>query len=96
MAVCVAGSAGLIRDAAEGVARRAPGGPSEAEPGADAGPAAPRGAALMLRLGHASAAAANRYLHAVDGRDAEVAAALSELAVRGDAAKLPKSIVTKH
>jgi len=47
VAVCVAGSAGLIRDAAEGVARRAPGGPSEAEPGADAGPAAPRGAALI-------------------------------------------------
>jgi hypothetical protein len=50
----------------------------------------------MLRLGHASAAAANRYLHAVDGRDAEVASALSELAARGDAAKLPKSIVIKH
>ena len=28
-----------------GVARRAPGGPSEAEPGADAGPAAPRSGA---------------------------------------------------
>ena len=51
---------------------------------------------LMLRLGHASAAAANRYLHAVDGRDAEVASALSELAAHGDAAKLPKSIVIKH
>ena len=35
---------------------------------------------LMKRLGHASAAAANRYLHAVDGRDAEIAAALSALA----------------
>jgi integrase len=51
---------------------------------------------LMLRLGHASAAASNRYLHAVDGRDAEVASALSELAAHGDAAKLPKSIVIKH
>jgi integrase len=51
---------------------------------------------LMLRLGHASPAAANRYLHAVDGRDAEVAAALSDLAAHGDAARLPKSIVVKH
>ena len=30
------------------VARRAPGGPSKAEPGADAGPVAPRGAALII------------------------------------------------
>ena len=37
---------------------------------------------LMLRLGHASPAAAYRYLHAVDGRDAEVAAALSDLAAQ--------------
>ena len=51
---------------------------------------------LMLRLGHASPAASYRYLHAVDGRDAEVASALSELAAHGDAAKLPKSIVIKH
>jgi hypothetical protein len=52
---------------------------------------------LMLRLGHASPAAAYRYLHAVDGRDAEVAAALSDLAAaHGDAARLPKSIVVKH
>jgi integrase len=48
---------------------------------------------LMKRLGHASAAAANRYLHAVEGRDAEIAAALSELATKGDAAKLPRRIV---
>jgi integrase len=49
---------------------------------------------LMKRLGHASSAAANRYLHAVDGRDAEIAAALSELATRGgDAARLPRSII---
>ncbi len=51
---------------------------------------------LMLRLGHASPAAAYRYLLAVDGRDSEVAAALSDLAAHGDAARLPKSIVVKH
>lgn len=51
---------------------------------------------LMRRLGHASPAASYRYLHAVDGRDAEIASALSELAAHGDAAKLPKSIVVKH
>jgi integrase len=51
---------------------------------------------LMKRLGHASPAAANRYLHVVDGRDAEVAAALSQLAAHGNAARLPKSIVVKH
>ena len=37
---------------------------------------------------------AYRYLHAVDGRDAEIAAALSALPNHGDAARLPKSIVT--
>lgn len=51
---------------------------------------------LMKRLGHSSSAAANRYLHAVDGRDAEIASALSDLAAHGDAARLPKSIVVKH
>ena len=51
---------------------------------------------LMRRLGHASPAAAYRYLHAVDGRDAEIASALSKLAAHGDAARLPKSIVVKH
>ena len=50
---------------------------------------------LMLRLGHASPAAASRYLHAVAGRDREVASALSDLAKHGDAAKLPKSIVIR-
>jgi hypothetical protein len=50
----------------------------------------------MRRLGHASPVASCRYLHAVDGRDAEIAAALSALAAHGDAAKLPKSIVSKH
>jgi integrase len=47
---------------------------------------------LMKRLGHSSSAAATRYLHAVDGRDAEIAAALSELARGGTAAKLPRSL----
>lgn len=51
---------------------------------------------LMKRLGHSSPAAANRYLHAVDGRDAEIASALSDLAAHGNAARLPKSIVVKH
>lgn len=50
---------------------------------------------LMLRLGHASPAAANRYLHAVAGRDREVASALSDLARHGDAAKLPRSIMIR-
>lgn len=35
---------------------------------------------LKLRLGHSSSAAAMRYLHAVEGRDADIAAALSDLA----------------
>lgn len=51
---------------------------------------------LMRRLGHASPVASYRYLHAVDGRDAEIAAALSQLAEHGDAAKLPHSIVIKN
>jgi hypothetical protein len=51
---------------------------------------------LMRRLGHASPAAANRYLHTVEGRDAEIASALLDLAVHGDAARLPKSIVSRH
>lgn len=50
---------------------------------------------LMKRLGHASPAAANRYLHAVDGRDAEIAKALSELAASGDAASLPRRIIVR-
>jgi integrase len=51
---------------------------------------------LMRRLGHASPAAANCYLHAVEGRDAAIASALSKLAASGDAAKLPRSIVARH
>ena len=31
-----------------------------------------------------------------DGRDAEIASALAELAAHGDAAKLPRSIVVRH
>lgn len=42
---------------------------------------------LKKRLGHSSTAAANRYLHALDGRDAEVAKALSELARRANSAQ---------
>jgi hypothetical protein len=51
---------------------------------------------LMRRLGHASQPRPTGYLHAVDGRDAEIASALSELAAHGDAARLPRSIVVKH
>jgi integrase len=50
---------------------------------------------LMKCLGHSSAATATRYLHAVEGRDAEIAQALSDLAEHGDAAKLPRSITTR-
>ncbi|MGW0248957.1 tyrosine-type recombinase/integrase [Nocardia goodfellowii] len=51
---------------------------------------------LKKRLGHASDAAALRYLHAVDGRDKEIASELSKLAARGSAAPLPRSIVVKN
>jgi integrase len=50
---------------------------------------------LMKRLGHASTVAAFRYMHAVDGRDAEIASALSEIAAHGSSAKLPRTIVVK-
>lgn len=49
---------------------------------------------LMRRLGHSSMAAARRYLHAVDGRDREIAKALSNLAAHGDAARLPSHVTT--
>jgi hypothetical protein len=39
--------------------------------------------------------ARGQYLHTVEGRDAEIASALSELAAHGDAARRPKSIVSK-
>jgi hypothetical protein len=32
----------------------------------------------------------------LDGRDAEIASALSDLAAHGNAARLPRSIVVKH
>lgn len=47
---------------------------------------------LKKRAGHASDAAASRYLHAVAGRDREIAKRLSELAAHGDAALLPPGI----
>jgi integrase len=49
---------------------------------------------LMKRLGHSSMAAARRYLHAVDGRDQEIAKALSTLAAHGDVARLPRHLGT--
>lgn len=45
---------------------------------------------LKARLGHSSTAAAQRYMHAVEGRDAEIAKALSKMAKKGDPTKLPK------
>jgi hypothetical protein len=36
------------------------------------------------------------YLHSVEGRDAERASALPDLAAHGDAARLPKSILNRH
>lgn len=51
---------------------------------------------LKKRLGHSSDAAAARYLHAVDGRDKEIANALSNIASKGTAAPLPKTITIKN
>lgn len=42
-------------------------------------------AELMARLGHSTQAAAMRYQHVAQGRDAEIAAKLSEIARMGDA-----------
>jgi integrase len=50
---------------------------------------------LMKRLGHKSPAAAQRYLHAMEGRDREIADALSVLAAHGNAARLPGTIITR-
>lgn len=47
---------------------------------------------LKKRLGHSSSAAAQRYLHTVEGRDSQIAVALSELARAGDAAALPRRL----
>jgi integrase len=44
---------------------------------------------LKLRLGHNSSAAAERYLHTVNGRDRVIAQALSQLAEHGDGSALP-------
>ena len=52
-------------------------------------------AELMRRLGHSSPVAANRYLHAVAGRDEAIAEALSVLAEHGDASKLPRFVTVK-
>jgi integrase len=46
---------------------------------------------LKMRLGHSSSAAAQRYMHAIEGRDLEIAKALSILASADDAAKLPRA-----
>ncbi|GAA2741487.1 site-specific integrase [Terrabacter aerolatus] len=46
---------------------------------------------LKKRLGHSSTAAAQRYMHAVEGRDAQIADALSQLAEGGDASRLPRT-----
>ncbi|MCM0673915.1 tyrosine-type recombinase/integrase [Micromonospora phytophila] len=50
---------------------------------------------LMKRLGHSSMTATRRYLHAIDGRDREIARALSELAAHGNAARLPRHITMR-
>ncbi|MEU9824992.1 tyrosine-type recombinase/integrase [Micromonospora chersina] len=50
---------------------------------------------LMKRLGHSSMAATRRYLHAVDGRDREIAQALSELAAHGAVARLHRHITMR-
>lgn len=47
---------------------------------------------LKRRLGHSSSSAALRYMHAVEGRDAQVAQALSRLASEGDGSSLPQSM----
>lgn len=51
---------------------------------------------LMKRLGHSSDVAARRYLHTVEGRDAEIAQRLSEIAEHGNPAKLPKQLRGLH
>ena len=47
---------------------------------------------LKQRLGHSSNAAAQRYMHAIEGRDAQIADALSALAKQGDAAKTDRQL----
>ncbi|MEO8480415.1 MAG: tyrosine-type recombinase/integrase [Gemmatimonadota bacterium] len=50
---------------------------------------------LKGRLGHSSTAAV-RYLHAVEGRDAAIAAALSTIAAQDDASILPQGASSAH
>jgi integrase len=47
---------------------------------------------LKRRLGHSTSSAALRYMHPMDGRDREIAAALSDLAELGDGAPLPRKV----
>jgi integrase len=47
---------------------------------------------LKRRLGHSTSSAALRYMHPVEGRDREIAAALSDLAKLGDGAPLPRKV----
>jgi integrase len=49
---------------------------------------------LMRRLGHSSMVAARRYLHTSDGRDQQIAAALSRLAADGDP-MAPRSVTQR-
>ena len=46
---------------------------------------------LKRRLGHSSSAAALLYIHSVNGRDSEIAKALSALAAASDASRLPRT-----
>lgn len=48
---------------------------------------------LKKRLGHSTTAAAQRYMHTVEGRDAKIAQALSNLAASGDASTLPDRLL---
>ena len=47
---------------------------------------------LKRRLGHSTSSAALRYMHPVEGRDQEIASALSDLAKAGDGASLPRKV----
>jgi integrase len=47
---------------------------------------------LKRRLGHSTSSAALRYMHPVEGRDREIASALSDLAKLGDDAPLPRRV----
>lgn len=49
---------------------------------------------LIRRLGHSSMAAARRYLRTSDGRDQQIAAALSRLAAEGDP-MIPRSVTQR-